>query len=56
MTVSVVNYDNSGDCYEYKIITIIIITGTDRSRRRRHCGWSFCLLAGSQGRSFDDSD
>lgn len=31
MTVSVVNYDNSGDCYEYKIITIIIITGTDRS-------------------------
>lgn len=27
MTVSVVNYDNFSDCFEYRIITIIIITG-----------------------------
>lgn len=26
MTVSVVNYDNFSDCFEYRIITIIIIT------------------------------
>lgn len=34
MTVSVVNYDNFSDCFEYRIITIIIITK----------GMRFCFL------------
>lgn len=51
MTVSVVNYDNFSDCFEYRIITIIIITkgyadllsavvvvGDLRNRRRFRCG------------------
>lgn len=51
MTVSVVNYDNFSDCFEYRIITIIIITKGMRicflgSRCRCHLSTATIVAAG----------